>query len=177
MALPMEWDEIKKRLRNGINYQILAELNGVTQDTLRYELKKHEEETGEKLNRTVIPKKCGELKKRLSEEVYIEAIRNRGNKSAREIANELGVSKPTVLNKIKKYGNLPPEEPEEKPKTPIKRNSEILLSIQAQIEGLEARENEIKEKLAEIQARKNEWKAILNAYEGGKIHGEFIRNQ
>ena len=120
MKLPMTWDEIKMRARDGAGRQILADLNGVDYKTFCKWLEQQERIHGEKIvfNK---PKNDNRLKSSSNEkeernEAIIEDYTE--GKTMKEVAAKYGVTPATVLNVLRKYREkgLVPERKKQEPK-------------------------------------------------------------
>lgn len=120
MTLPMSWDEIKMRARDGAGRQILADLNGVDYKTFCKWLEQQESIHGEKIvfNK---PKNDNRLKSSSNEkkernEAIIKDYAE--GKTMKEVAAKYGVTPATVLNVLRKYREkgLVPERKKQEPK-------------------------------------------------------------
>lgn len=124
MQLPMTWDEIKMRARDGASRLILADLNGVAYTTFCKWLEQQESIHGEKIvfnnpkndNR----QKSSSAEKKERNEAIVKDYAE--GKTMKEVAAKYGVTPATVLNVLRKYREkgLVPERKKQEPKQEAK---------------------------------------------------------
>lgn len=122
VEISMDWNELKRRAKNGTSLTNLAELNGVKPDVMRQIVAELEEQTGEKLVFEKPKKKKKEpLKKRIDKHAVLN-LANQG-KNGCEIATILGCSLPPVYKILKAW--RAENEPKQEERPPMTLNPEF----------------------------------------------------
>ena len=192
VQIEMSWDEIKRRAKNGASLTVLAELNGVTNETMRKTIAKLEKETGEKCVFSKPEKQVKAKKTPLDKNKVIE-LHKQGLKNA-EIARRMGTYDARISIIIKAWKqkeNLmtPP------PIVPIDQKTEDILApldktvedffgpepepkrrfdpgvidcIDANIDGLKDELQKLEDQMEMLKKQLADWEYLLAITEGGK---------
>ena len=109
VRIDMSWDEIKRRAKNGASLAVLADLNGVNNDTMKKAIAALEKETGEKCVFEKIKKPKKKLLKPRVDKHKVLELANQGKKVS-EIATICGCTTPPVYKILKEWRAEHPQE-------------------------------------------------------------------
>lgn len=181
VAISMDWNELKRRAKNGTSLTNLAELNGVTPEVLKQAITELEKQTGEKLVFEKPEKKKKEpLKKRIDKHEVLN-LANQG-KNGCEIATILGCSLPPVYKILKEW--RAENEPKQEERPPMTLNPEfweklagrkeeadaaMVDLIVEQIFSLEEQIEQIERQAAPLRYQLDKWKKIKEALENDTL--------